>query len=304
MVSEHENSTAHFRSGFVGIVGKPNIGKSTLLNGLLGKKVSIVSPKPQTTRNRILGILTNPGAQIIFIDVPGIHKPSEKLHKIMVKTATSALEEADCILYLVPPSLPDRSETFITGILKKYAKPVVLCINKIDLIKKNAILPLIDAYQQLHEFEHIVPISALYGNNTGKLVNLLISMLPEGPLLFPGDQITDGSETFRISELIREKVFLHTHQEIPYSVGVVIEEMQENTHRKITTVHASVLVERSTHKGIIIGKQGTKLKLIGKDARIEIEALLGMKVFLDLRVKCMPNWKENPFMLKKMGLIA
>ncbi|OGL45494.1 MAG: GTPase Era [Candidatus Schekmanbacteria bacterium RBG_13_48_7] len=292
-----------FHSGFVGVLGRPNVGKSTLVNTIIGDKVSIVSHKPQTTRCRILGILTRSDAQICFIDAPGIHRPQENLHKIMVKTAMGSLDESDCIVLMVPPSKPGESEALIIDLIKRVSKPVILAINKVDQVQKEIILPLIDAYSKYYEFAHIVPISALRKTNIDSLLSAIISLLPEESPLFPEDMKTDRSEIFQIAELIREKVFIHTHKEIPYSAGVIIEEMKLNPKNSVTSIHAIILVERTSHKGIIIGKQGTKLRTIGQQARLEIEKLIQTKVFLDLRVKCVPDWKKTPHLLSKMGLL-
>jgi len=302
-MNNYQNPTAgEFRSGFAGLIGKPNVGKSTLMNTIVGHKVSIVTPKPQTTRNRILGILNHPDAQIIFIDVPGIHKPREHLHKIMVKTALMSLDEADCILYLVTPFPPDNSENFIISSLRQIAKPVILLINKIDLVPKDNILGIIDTYRKLFNFADIVPISALHNINMDKLVSLILPKLLTGPQFFPEHQITDLTESFYISENIREKVYFQTHKEIPYSVGVVIDEIEKKNRNRLISIMATIMVEKNSHKGIIIGKNGSKLKTIGKLSRIEIEEFLQTRIYLDLHVKHVPKWKLNPFFLKKMGL--
>jgi GTP-binding protein Era len=273
------------------------------MNVILGQKISIVTPKPQTTRARILGVLNRHDAQIVFIDAPGIHKPREKLHKIMVNTAIHALEEAECVIFVVPPALPGKDEHYILKILQKFPRPVILAINKIDLVPKPAILTFIDAYRTLHDFQHIVPISALHKTNVPTLVSLIAAELPPGPPLFPEHSSTDRPENFRIAEIIREKVFLYTQNEIPYSAAVIIENRKETKDKPMTVINACIIVEKNSHKGILIGKNGIKLKQIGQDARKDIERLLDTRIYLELYVKCVPNWKENSNLLAEMGLV-
>jgi len=303
MSPDNSSKPQEFRSGFVGIIGRPNIGKSTLLNAFIGRKISIVSPKPQTTRHRILGILNHDRAQICFVDVPGIHKPQENIHKIMIKTAISVLDDSDCIICLVPSLLPGNSEKYILNMLEKIKIPVILALNKVDKVKKKEkILVLIDEYRKFHDFAHIVPISALHKTNVDALLEVLITLLPVGPPLFPAEMLTDRSEAFQIAELIREKVFLNTHEEIPYSVGIIIEGLREGENRHIVVISALIVVEKASHKAIVIGKKASQLKIIGSQARLEIENLLQKKVFLDLHVKHVSNWKSDPRYLKKIGL--
>ncbi len=290
------------KSGFVSIVGRPNVGKSTLLNALLGEKIAIISDKPQTTRNRILGIVNPPGAQIVFMDTPGIHKPMHKMNEFMVNTALRTYNEVDVILLLVeatePPGAGDR---FIIETLAKVKTPVFLLINKTDLVKKEALLPLIQTYSTLYSFAEIIPLSALK-KDLGGLIEAILKRLPQGPQYFPDDQLTDQPERFIVSELVREKIFELTKEEIPYSTAVVIEEMKEEPG--ITRIHAAIYVERDSQKGILIGKGGAMLKKIGTLARLDAEKLLGTKIFLKLYVKVMKGWREDDRVLKNIGIIT
>ncbi len=290
-----------FRSGFIAIIGRPNVGKSTLLNFLLGEKIAIISDKPQTTRNRILGIVNQPAAQMVFIDTPGIHKPMHKMNEHMVHTALATYNEVDVILMLVeatePPGAGDR---FIIETLSKVTTPVFLLINKADLVKKEKLLPLIQQYSALYRFEEIIPLSALQGD-VGGLIDAIIKRLPEGPQYFPEDQLTDQPERFIVSELIREKIFTLTKDEIPYSTAVVIEDMKEEP--ELTRVDAVIYVERESQKGILIGKNGAMLKRIGTLARQDAEKLLGAKIFLQLWVKVKKDWREDERMLKELGIV-
>ena len=290
-----------FRSGFIAIIGRPNVGKSTLLNFLLGEKIAIISDKPQTTRNRILGIVNQPAAQMVFIDTPGIHKPMHKMNEHMVHTALATYNEVDVILMLVeatePPGAGDR---FIIETLSKVTTPVFLLINKADLVKKESLLPLIQTYSALYRFEEIIPLSALRGD-VGGLIDAIIKRLPEGPQYFPEDQLTDQPERFIVSELIREKIFTLTKDEIPYSAAVVIEDMKEEP--ELTRVDAVIYVERDSQKGILIGKNGAMLKRIGTLARHDAEKLLGAKIFLQLWVKVKKDWREDERMLKELGIV-
>jgi len=290
------------KSGFVSIVGRPNVGKSTLLNALLGEKIAIISDKPQTTRNRILGIVNPPGAQIVFMDTPGIHKPMHKMNEFMVNTALRTYNEVDVILLLVeatePPGAGDR---FIIETLAKVKTPVFLLINKTDLVKKEALLPLIQTYSTLYSFAEIIPLSALK-KDLGGLIEAILKRLPQGPQYFPDDQLTDQPERFIVSELVREKIFELTKEEIPYSTAVIIEEMKEEPD--ITRIHAAIYVERDSQKGILIGKGGAMLKKIGTLARLDAEKLLGTKIFLKLYVKVMKGWREDDRVLKNIGIIT
>ncbi|MCK9420506.1 MAG: GTPase Era [Nitrospirae bacterium] len=296
-MSDHEN----FKSGFISIIGRPNVGKSTLLNALLGEKIAIISSKPQTTRNRILGIVNQPGAQIVFLDTPGIHKPMHKMNEVMVKTALQTCKEVDVILMLVEATeQPGGGDKFIIETLSKVKTPVFLLINKVDLIKKDALLPLMQEYSKLYNFAEIIPVSALK-NDLGGLVETVLKRLPQGPHYFPDDQLTDQPERFIVSELVREKIFELTKEEIPYSTAVVIEEMKEDPD--ITRISAVIYVERDSQKGILIGKGGAMLKQIGTLARLDAEKLLGTKVFLKLFVKVKKDWREDEGMLKNFGIL-
>ncbi len=290
-----------FKSGFISIIGRPNVGKSTLLNALLGEKIAIISDKPQTTRNRILGIVNRPGAQLVFMDTPGIHKPIHKMNEVMVKTALATYNEVDVILMLMEATeKPGAGDKFILSTLSKVKTPVFLLINKVDLVEKQRLLPLMQECSALHPFAEIIPISALK-NDLGDLVGSILKYLPQGPKYFPDDQLTDQPERFIVSELVREKIFELTKEEIPYSSAVVIEDMKEEPD--ITRIHAVIYVERDSQKGIIIGKGGAMLKQIGTLARQDAERLLGVKVFLKLYVKVKKGWREDDRMLKNIGIV-
>lgn len=289
------------KSGFISIIGRPNVGKSTLLNTLLGEKIAIISDKPQTTRNRILGIVNQPGAQMVFMDTPGIHKPMHKMNEAMVKTALQTYNEVDVILMLVEATeQPGRGDKFIIETLSPVKTPVFLLINKMDLIRKDALLPLMQEYGKLLNFAGIIPVSALKNDLNG-LLEAILKRLPQGPKYFPDDQLTDQPERFIVSEIIREKVFELTKEEIPYSTAVVIEEMKEEP--EITRITAIIYVERDSQKGILIGKGGGMLKQIGTLARQDAEKLLGVKVFLQLWVKVKKGWREDEHSLRNFGII-
>ncbi|MGY3703107.1 GTPase Era [Vagococcus martis] len=294
-------SEQNFKSGFVAIVGRPNVGKSTLLNRIVAQKIAIMSNKAQTTRNKIQGIYTTKEAQIVFIDTPGIHKPKNKLGDFMVETAYSALREVDAIIFMVSADMPrGRGDDFIIERLKKADAPVYLVINKIDTVHPDELLPIIDDYRQELDFKEIVPISATEGNNVEHLLETLVNDMPEGPQFFPDDQVTDHPEYFIVSELIREKVLQLTEQEVPHSVAVVTESMKRDDHDKIH-IQATIIVERDSQKGIIIGKGGKMLKNIGTKSRKDIENLLGDKVFLELWVKVQKNWRDKRRDLQNYG---
>jgi GTP-binding protein Era len=296
------NSTQKFRSGFISIVGRPNVGKSTLLNALLGEKIAIISDKPQTTRNRILGIVNPPGAQLVFMDTPGIHKPMHRMNEYMVKTALATYSEVDIILMLVEATeQPGAGDRYIIETLREVKTPVFLLINKIDLVDKGKLLPLIQGYSALLPFAEIMPVSALRNDLHG-LIDNIVKRLPEGPKYFPEDQLTDQPERFVVSELVREKIFALTKEEIPYSTAVVIEEMKEEP--ELTRITAVIYVERDSQKGILIGKGGAMLKQIGTLARLDAEKLLGTKIFLQLWVKVKKGWREDENMLKNLGLVT
>lgn len=289
------------KSGFVAIVGRPNVGKSTLMNHMVGQKVAIMSDKPQTTRNKIQGILTNDHGQIIFIDTPGIHKPKSKLGDFMMKIADNALKEVDVILFLVDATEKLGSgEEFIIERLRLTNTPVFLVINKIDKVHPESLLPLIALYKANYNFAEIIPVSALKGNNVEPLIDTILKYLPEGPFYYPEDQHTDHPERFIATELIREKALHLLREEVPHSIAVVIEEYKERERGNVY-VHATIYCERNSQKGILIGKQGKMLKEIGKRARIDMENLFGTKVFLELWVKVKNDWRNEERLLKNFG---
>ncbi|NTW59556.1 MAG: GTPase Era [Nitrospirae bacterium] len=290
-----------FRSGFIAIIGRPNVGKSTLMNCLLGEKISIISDKPQTTRNRIRGILSRPDAQLVFIDTPGIHKPLHKMNEIMVKTALGTYNEVDVIMLLVEATeKPGGGDRFIIDSLAKVRTPVLLIINKVDLINKERLLPLMQEYSTLYSFAEIIPVSALK-RDLGGLVDALLKRMPKGPKYFPDDQLTDQPERFVVSEIIREKIFELTKEEIPYSTAVMIDQVKEEPG--LTRIDATIFVDRDSQKGIVIGKSGALLKEIGTRARLDAEKLLGVKVFLQLWVKVKKGWRDDNRMLRNVGII-
>jgi GTP-binding protein Era len=291
-----------FRSGFVSIVGRPNVGKSTLLNRLLEDKIAITSDKPQTTRNRVQGIYNRPGAQVIFIDTPGIHQPKSGLNRFMVETALATLKGVDAILLLVEADKSSSNrEKPLLDLLEDVDAPVVLVLNKIDLVKKEALLELISSFSKLYPFREIVPVSALQGDGVERLADVVCGCLPEGPSYYPDDILTDLPERFIVAEIIREKVFRATRDEIPYSVAVTVDSFKEREDGKLVSICATINVERDSQKGIIIGKKGDMLKKIGIQARKDIEVLLGTKVFLELFVRVSKDWSESKKMLKEFG---
>ncbi|PFK64071.1 GTPase Era [Bacillus thuringiensis] len=290
-----------YKSGFVSIIGRPNVGKSTFLNRIIGQKIAIMSDKPQTTRNKIQGVYTENDAQVIFIDTPGIHKPKHKLGDFMVKMAQTTLKEVDIVLFMVNAVEGfGRGEEFIIEKLNETKQPVFLVINKIDQLHPEQLLELIDQYRKLHEFAEIVPISALDGNNVDALIGTIKKYLPEGPQYYPENQVTDHPERFIIAELIREKVLHLTREEVPHSVAVVIDAIQKREGGAVY-INATIVVERASQKGIIIGKQGKMLKEVGKRARFDIEALLGSKVFLEVWVKVQKDWRNKMSQLRDLG---
>jgi GTPase len=281
------------KSGFVSILGRPNAGKSTLLNALVGAKLAIVTDKPQTTRTLIQGVLTLPDAQIVFVDTPGIHKADSPLNKRLMHAVREALDQRDLLLYLADARHRVTAEDrHALDMVKKFQTPAVLVLNKIDAVKdKRALLPLIEEYRKVHEFADYVPISARTGECLDVLRQVIVTSLPEGPAYFPEDHVTDQPERFLVAELIREKILAETRQEIPHAIAVMVDAWQEEI--TLTRIFATIYVERDGQKGIIIGAKGAMLKNIGTLARADIERLLGRHVFLDLHVKVQPNWREN-----------
>lgn len=290
-----------FKSGFVTVIGRPNVGKSTLVNSLVGRKVAIISPKPQTTRHRLRAVLTRPEAQIVFVDTPGIHKPRHRLGEIMVEAALQTLSDVDVILFVVEGDKPlGPGDQAVIDRLRGVKTPVILVINKVDRVAKPKLLPLIDEMRHRYPFAEIVPVSALNGDNLDRLVETVIRYLPEGPPYFPADMVSDQPERMLLAELVREKILHLTAQEVPHSVAVVVEEMAERPNG-VTLVRATIYVERDSQKAILIGQGGQMLKRIGRTAREEIEELLGVKVFLELWVKVRPKWRQDERYLREFG---
>ncbi len=290
----------NFKSGFVTLIGRPNVGKSTLMNQLIGQKIAITSNKPQTTRNKIQTVLTTDEGQIIFVDTPGIHKAKNKLGEYMVNVAEKTLNEVDVVLWLVEPStFIGAGEQHIIEKLQRVKTPVILVINKIDMVKKEEVFAFIDAYKNKCDFVAIVPVSARNGANTDELVKVIMQYLPYGPQFYDEDTITDQPERQIVAELIREKALHCLQEEIPHGIAVAIDRMK--MERKVMHIDATIICERDSHKGIIIGKQGAMLKKIGSTARYEIERLLDCKVNLKLWVKVQKNWRDSDFMMKNFG---
>ncbi|MGD8226892.1 MAG: GTPase Era [Desulfobacteraceae bacterium] len=301
MASEEKNQSS-FLSGFIAIVGPPNVGKSTLLNRLLGTKVAIVTPKPQTTRNRILGIYHGDGYQMIFMDTPGIHKTRTPLHKSMVASAQEACREVDVVMVLIEMLRPnDPDIDLILSNLKGMRKPLMLIINKIDRGSKEALLPIMDAFSRRQVFDAIVPISALKGDGIEGLLEELKSRLRPGPAFFSEDVKTDQSDDFLISEIIREKIYLHTRQELPYSAAVTVEGIEEIQEKGLMSILAQIHVESDSQKAILIGKKGGMIKSIGQASRRELEKIFGTHVYLDLSVRVEKNWSKDTRALRRLG---
>lgn len=290
-----------FHSGFVAIIGRPNVGKSTLMNQVIGQKIAIMSDKPQTTRNKIHGVYTTNKSQIVFLDTPGIHKRQSKLGDYMNQTAISTLGEVEAVLFLIDASEGlGGGDRFIAEQLKNVKTPVILVMNKIDKLEPDALLPMITEYSKLHDFAEIVPISAKVGSNVNTLLEQLEKCLPEGPQYYPEDQVTDHPEQFVIAELIREKILHLTREEVPHSIAVAIEDMRAESNG-VVHISAVIFVERDSQKGIIIGKQGAMLKEVGRRARTDIENLLGSKTFLELWVKVKKDWRNQERVLRDLG---
>lgn len=293
------------RSGFIALIGRPNVGKSTLLNRLVGQKVAIVSDKPQTTRHRILGIRTTPGVQMIFVDTPGIHRPEFRLNARMMDTVYDALREVDLIVHMVDASESyGKGEKFVLELVAKSEKPALLLLNKVDLVNKGKLLPIIEFYNQEGRYQEIIPISAIEGDNVDTLLQKLEGLLPEGEALYPHDAITDQTERFIVGEIIREKVLQKTRQELPYSTAVVVEEFDEERREEgFVRIVASILVEKPGQKKIVIGRGGKMIKQIGIEARKDIEEFLQVeKIYLDLNVKVVPDWRNREPFLDDLGV--
>jgi GTP-binding protein Era len=291
-----------FHSGFVAIIGRPNVGKSTLLNRLVGQKIAITSNKPQTTRNRILGIHHFDDGQILFLDTPGIHRARGRLNRYMVEQALGACAEVDLILFLVDATeRPGAAEEEILRQLGQRGRPVFLVLNKIDAVHPEKLLPLIDHYARSFAFAEVLPVSGLSGDGVAQLVTSIRQRLPLGPRYYSEEMVTDVSERFIVAELVREQVLRQTRNEVPYGTAVVIEQFSEQPERNLVVIHATIMVERDSHKGIIVGKGGAMIRTIGKHARHEIERLLGCRVFLELFVRVQPGWTESDRLLKDFG---
>ncbi len=291
-----------FKSGFIAIAGPPNVGKSTLLNRIAGAKISIVSPKPQTTRNRVTGILNGTDFQMVFVDTPGIHKTRTALHQSMVSSALATFSEVDIVLFMI--QMGARKEEDMPSLLdnlRGIKKPVFLVINKIDKVNKEKVLPIIDEYGRLHSFREIIPISALKGYGVDKLLKELKTRLAPGPQFFPPDMQTDQTEDFWISEVIREKLYFHIRQEVPYSCAVVIDNVEDVQGKDLLRIAARICVETDSQKGIVIGQGGRMIKSIGRSARLELEKIFGTGVFLDLVVRVEKNWSKDTRALRRLG---
>jgi GTP-binding protein Era len=291
-----------FKSGFVTVIGRPNVGKSTLLNQIIGEKISIISDKPQTTRNKIQLIYTTESCQIVFLDTPGIQMPKNKLGEYMLKTSKETLEEVDIIAFMVDTSMKiGKLDNYIIEQLKGIKTPIILLINKIDQIDKKDIPPLVEMYKRMNMFHEVIPISAKNGDNVETFIDSLIELLPEGPKYFPDDMITDQPERFIIAEIIREKALENLHEEVPHGIFVDIEMINKREDKDIIDVHAVIYCEKESHKGIIIGKGGNMLKSIGQKARLDIEKLMGSKINLQIWVKVEKNWREKESKVRYFG---
>ncbi|ROR03124.1 GTPase Era [Desulfosoma caldarium] len=291
------------KSGFVALVGAPNVGKSTLMNQILKQKIAITCPKPQTTRNRIVGIYNTDRCQMIFVDTPGIHRARDTFNKILVKTALATLNDVDAVTFMVDVTARGMDlDRFVLQSMEKITTPVVLVLNKVDLLKdKAALLPLIDRYTGLRSFEAVVPLSALTGDGVPQLLAELEKRLPEGPRYYPDDAVTDQPERFLVAEIVREKVFHLTEEEIPYATAVTVDVFREQADKNLLRIEATIHVERNSQKGIVIGKGGARLKEIGRQAREDIERLLGCRVYLGLYVRVQKNWRRDPRVLREFG---
>jgi GTPase len=291
-----------FKSGFIGIIGRPNVGKSTLLNDIIGEKIAITTHKPQTTRNKIMGIKNLDDGQLIFLDTPGIHKASTPLNQMMVAAAMNTFRSAEIILLIVEAATGvHHDDRMIIDSLKNIELPVILAINKIDTVQKIMLLPVMDQFQQLYSFSDIIPISALTGDGVPVLVERIRELLPEGPRYFPEDMMTDRTERFIAAEIIREKITLLTHQEVPYATAVVVDAFKEDEEKNMIHIQATINVVKDSQKGIIIGKKGSMLKEIGKRSRLDMEKFFAARIYLELFVRVSKDWTHDPKMLREFG---
>jgi GTP-binding protein Era len=291
------------KSGFVSIIGRPNAGKSTLLNRIVGTKVAIVSDKPQTTRTRILGVRNYPDGQVVLVDTPGIHKPMHKMNARMVDAAVQSTREVDLLVLVVDATQPTGpGDRFVVGVVARAGRPAVLALNKVDALAKPALLPLIDWYRQQHPFSDIVPISALTGDGVDRLERAMLDQLPEGEPLYPDDYLTDQAERTLVAEIVREKLLHHTRDELPYTTAVIVERFEEPDASGLMKLYCTILVEQESQKPIVVGRQGAMIKRIGTEARHELEAFFGTRVFLDLHVKVRADWREDERILGELGL--
>jgi GTP-binding protein Era len=289
------------KAGFVSLVGRPNAGKSTLLNRLVGTKLAIVSDKPQTTRNRILGVRNYEGGQVVFVDTPGIHKPLHRMNVRMVDTAMDAMRDVDLVCLVVDASeKTGGGDRFVTGLVKRLEMPALLVLNKVDLVSRPRLLPMIDAWSREHEFAEIVPVSAATGENVDRLEHAILQHLPEGEPLYPPEYLTDQPERFFVAELVREQVLRHTHAELPFTSAVVVDKFEEPDEKGLMRLYCSILVERSSQKPIVIGRGGEMIKRIGSAAREELERFFDTRVFLDLRVKVKSEWRQDERLLDEL----
>ena len=301
-MTDRNHLSSNFKSGYVAIAGTPNAGKSTLLNQMLGVKISITSKKPQTTRNRILGVLHRPDAQMVFFDTPGVFHAKDKLNRRIVDAAFSAVADADLILVVIDVAQPDiNAERLLANRLRNQSKPVVLALNKIDLVEKSGLLESIDKWADTYQFHDVVPISAKNGFQINELILAMVTVLPQGPPYFPEDTLTDASERFLAAEMIREQVFRLTGEEIPYATAVTVDTFKEKSRGDLVKIEATIHLERNSQKGIVIGKSGGKLKQIGVQSREQIEHMLGTKVYLKLFVRVQKNWRKDTKAIQRFG---
>jgi GTP-binding protein Era len=290
-----------YKCGYVALIGLPNVGKSTLLNKLVGEKLAITSPKPQTTRHRLLGIVNRPGAQLLYLDTPGVLEPKEALNRSLVTAALAALAAAEVVVWLAEPRPPDPGDRLLLPHLQELDRPLIVALNKIDLISKPRLLPLMAEYHRLFPRSPVIPVSALLGDGLPDLEAEIIKLLPEAPPIYPEDQVTEQTERFLAGELIRERLLHHLGEEVPYAAAVLIEEFDESRRPDLVSIQAVIYVERESQKGIVIGKQGHLLKTVGQEARTAMEDLLGCRVYLQLWVKVWKNWRKNPKALRLLG---